>query len=249
VPSAIHATNRKSFGSLIDVADELTAGLRRLTFSRPVSHVYCPLEYARKVHANYVARYGIAPREVVLVGMNPGPWGMAQTGVPFGEVSIVRNWLGLSGTINRPAREHPARPVLGFDCQRSEVSGQRLWGWARERFVTPDKFFARFYVANYCPLLFMEASGRNLTPDKLSATERAKMEDLCDQALRKTMEILRPRLVVGVGGYAEKCARRSLAGFDVTIGRILHPSPASPAANKDWASKVCAQLQDLGCEV
>ena len=65
--------------------------------------------------------------------------------------------------------------VLGFECRRSEVSGARLWGWARDRFGTPQRFFERFFVANYCPLAFMEASGANRTPDKLSAAEQQEL--------------------------------------------------------------------------
>jgi single-strand selective monofunctional uracil DNA glycosylase len=126
------------------------------------------------------------------------------------------------------------------------VSGKRLWGWARESFGTPKRFFNRFYVANYCPLLFMESSGRNVTPDKLAARERAALEAECDAALRRTIEVLRPRYVIGVGNYAEKCAQRSLTGMDVTIGRILHPSPASPIANKDWAKQATKQLGEMG---
>lgn len=231
---------------MLAIADELSASLAKLRFSGTVTHVYNPLEYAREVFAEYASRYGAAPKEVVLVGMNPGPWGMAQTGVPFGEVSVVRDWLKLEGAIGKPQREHPARRVLGFECPRSEVSGRRLWGWAREQFETPQRFFRRFYVANYCPLLFMESTGRNLTPDKLSASERATLEAACDAALRRTVESLRPRYVIGVGNYAEKCALRSLAGMNLTIGRILHPSPASPSANKDWARQAASQMKDLG---
>ena len=32
-------------------------------------------------------------KRVVFLGMNPGPFGMAQVGVPFGEVAAVRDWL------------------------------------------------------------------------------------------------------------------------------------------------------------
>jgi single-strand selective monofunctional uracil DNA glycosylase len=237
---------KKTPKNLLAVADELSASLANMRFAGAVTHVYNPLEYAREVFAEYACRYGSAAKETVLVGMNPGPWGMAQTGVPFGEVSMVRDWMKIAGTIGKPPREHPARRVLGFECPRSEVSGRRLWGWAQEQFGTPQRFFQRFYVANYCPLLFMESSGRNLTPDKLSATERAALEAACDSALRKTIGFLKPRFVIGVGNYAEKCATRSLAGMDLTIGRILHPSPASPAANKDWAAQVARQMKNLG---
>jgi single-strand selective monofunctional uracil DNA glycosylase len=180
-----------------------------------------------------------------MVGMNPGPFGMAQTGVPFGDVAMVRDFLGITGAVGKPAREHPARPIAGFECHRSEVSGTRLWGWVRDRFGTADRFFDRAFVANWCPLVFMDESGRNRTPDKLPAHERAPLFRACDDALARIAEALRPTVVIGVGGFAEKRARAAL-GPSADIGSILHPSPASPAANRDWAGLVDAQLQDLG---
>src|SRR6185503_20305177 len=117
--------------TLLDIADRLRRELKRPRFAAPVAYVYNPLEYAAETYRCYINRYGTAPREIVMIGMNPGPWGMAQTGVPFGEVGMVRDWLGIEGVVGRPAREHPKRPVLGLSCPRSEVSGARLWGWAR----------------------------------------------------------------------------------------------------------------------
>ncbi len=211
-----------------------------------MTHVYNPLDYAWPAHLEYLERYGRGPKEILLLGMNPGPWGMAQTGVPFGEVVAVRDWLGISAEIGRPAVEHPKRPVLGLACTRSEVSGARLWGWARESFHTPEHFFERFFIANYCPLVFMESTGRNRTPDKLPAAEREPLLAACDRALRRTVEYLRPRLVVGVGAFAEGRAATALADSGVEIGRILHPSPASPAANRGWADAATRQLRELG---
>jgi single-strand selective monofunctional uracil DNA glycosylase len=180
--------------------------------------------------------------------MNPGPWGMAQTGVPFGEVAAVRDWLGISEPVDRPGREHPKRPVEGFACSRSEVSGRRLWGLFRERFKTADRFFGDHFVVNYCPLVFMEQSARNRTPDKLPATERVSLDQACDRHLQSIVSSLQPEFVVGVGAYAEKCLRRVLeaSGHDARLARILHPSPASPAANQDWAGKATDQLQQAG---
>ena len=181
--------------------------------------------------------------------MNPGPFGMAQTGVPFGEVSMVRDWLGICEAVNKPDPEHPKRPVEGFDCSRSEVSGKRLWGWARDRFTTPETFFARFYVHNYCPLTFMADTGRNITPDKIKAAEREPLFRVCDLALGRVVEALSPGLVVGVGAFAEGRARKALAGLDLRIGRLLHPSPASPAANRGWADAADRMLKALGVRV
>src|SRR6266550_515031 len=112
---------------LIAAARELSAQVGRLRFAAPVTHIYNPLEYARLAHEEYLAKYGGGKKRVVFLGMNPGPFGMAQTGVPFGEVAAVRDWLRIDAPVNRPTLEHPRKPVLGFDCSRSEVSGERLW--------------------------------------------------------------------------------------------------------------------------
>jgi single-strand selective monofunctional uracil DNA glycosylase len=187
---------------------------------------------------------------VVLVGMNPGPWGMAQTGIPFGCVSFVADWLGLEcHTVGRPDPECPRRRVLGFDCRREEVSGTRLWGWARDRWGTPDRFFATMWVTNYCPLLFLDAEGRNLTPDRLRAAERDAVTVPCDRALRRVVEALRAEWVIGIGGFAESRVLRACEGLPVRIGRILHPSPASPRANRGWAEDATAGLRRLGIDV
>jgi single-strand selective monofunctional uracil DNA glycosylase len=225
----------KNASPLIAISRRLSDEVEGLRFAAPVTHVYNPLVYARAPHEDYLERYGRGPREVLLLGMNPGPFGMAQTGVPFGDVALVRDWLGIEARVERPPREHERRPVLGFACPRSEVSGSRLWGWARDRFETADRFARRFFVANYCPLVFMEASGANRTPDKLPASEREALFAACDRALRETADALAARRVVGVGAFAAARARVALAGLPVAIDTIPHPSPASPAANRGWA--------------
>jgi single-strand selective monofunctional uracil DNA glycosylase len=52
--------------------------------------------------------------------------------------------------------------------------------------------------------------------------------------------------VVGIGAFAEKRARTALADCQIRIGRILHPSPASPAANRGWAEQATRELRELG---
>ena len=232
---------------LVAIGRELSDKVDALLFPS-VPFVYNPLAYARAPHEAYLERWGSkTPREVVMVGMNPGPFGMAQTGVPFGDVAMVRDFVRVTGLVGRPAREHPRRPVKGFDCTRSEVSGTRFWGWARDRFGSAERFFEKVFVANWCPLVFMEDSGRNRPPDKLPTAERAELFRACDDALSRVVEALRPRLVVGIGRFAEQRARTAL-GSEIGIGGILHPSPASPAANRDWAGHVDAQLRTLGFE-
>ena len=230
----------------IRISRALSRAVGKLHFGAPVTHVYDPLVYARASHEEYLRRFARRGPDALLLGMNPGPFGMAQTGVPFGEVALVRDWMGIEEPVGRPRPEHPKRPVLGFDCERSEVSGARLWGWARERFGTPQAFFERFFVWNYCPLVFLEESGRNRTPDKLPAAEREPLFAACDGALRRMAELIGPRLVIGVGRFAELRARRALSANGVAFGTILHPSPASPAANRGWAREAERQLSALG---
>jgi single-strand selective monofunctional uracil DNA glycosylase len=233
---------------LVEISRTLAKEVDALSFAAPVTHVYDPLVYARAPHEAYLERYGRGPKEVVLIGMNPGPFGMAQTGVPFGDVAMVRDWLGIEGKVGKPPHEHPKRPVVGFDCTRAEVSGTRLWGWARDRFGTADAFFARFFVVNYCPLVFMEETGRNFVPEKLPVEEREPLFAACDRALAACLEALSPEVVVGVGKFAEDRARAVL-GEDARIGRILHPSPASPLANRGWAQAVDGALHALGVTI
>ena len=231
------------------IIDDLLEDLRPLRFTPPVAYVYNPLEYAKEAYGLYLQRYADGPKDIVLLGMNPGPWGMAQTGVPFGEVTAVRDWLGIETYIGQPGSMHPKRPVEGFACGRSEVSGKRLWGWARDTFNTPERFFSRFFVANYCPLLFIEESGRNRTPNNLRAAERKPLLSACDRALRRTIEWIRPHYVVGIGQFAADRARDVLSGRDMTIGRITHPSPANPKANRGWNSLIMQELSGLGIKI
>ena len=231
------------------INDELLKELKKLRFGPPVTHVYNPLEYARKAYDRYLQRYAGSPREVVMLGMNPGPWGMAQTGVPFGEVAAVKKWLKIEAPIGVPAKMHPKRPVDGFGCRRSEVSGRRLWGWAGKTFQSPDHFFARFFVANYCPLLFLEESGRNRTPNTLPKAELKPLLTACDRALRLTVEWMGPRYVVGIGEFAARQARTALADLDVRVGRITHPSPANPKANQGWEALVEKEFADMGIQL
>ena len=231
--------------ALIDAARELSASVEKLSFAAPVSHRYNPLAYAWAAHELYLRRYGASRKKVVFIGMNPGPFGMVQCGVPFGEIAAVRDWMGIEVAIERPEHENPKRPIEGFACVRSEVSGRRLWGLFQQRFGTPEAFFADHFVANYCPLAFFD-NGRNLTPDKLPAAEAAPLYAACDRHLRALVAALDAQWVIGVGAFAEQRAAQALNGTAVRIGRVLHPSPASPAANRGWAAAATAQLAAQG---
>ncbi|MCW1922065.1 single-stranded DNA-binding protein [Luteolibacter arcticus] len=233
--------------ALIAASRTLADRLRPLTFST-ASHVYLPLDYAREPHELYLQRFGGGKKRVVFLGMNPGPFGMAQTGVPFGEIPAVRDWMGISAPVGKPAAEHPKRPVQGFDCPKSEVSGRRLWGLFAERYPVADDFFREHFVLNYCPLVWMSATGANLTPDKLPSNEMEAVESACLDHLAAALEVLDPQYLIGVGGYAEERLKAAAerTGTKATLGRILHPSPASPAANRGWGEAATKQLLAQG---
>jgi single-strand selective monofunctional uracil DNA glycosylase len=228
--------------NLIKIARELSQSVCSLSFELPTAYIYNPLEYAWEMHRQYLELAGGGKKKVVFLGMNPGPYGMAQTGVPFGEIPAVRDWMGLKGGVKKPNPEHPKRPVDGLECTKSEVSGRRLWGLFSDKFPSAHEFFNDHFVANYCPLVFMEESGKNRTPDKLPAAETKPLELFCDDHLRGIIQILEPEWLVGVGGFAEKRATVALSGMNVQIGKILHPSPASPLANRGWAVAATKQL-------
>ncbi|MCO5100650.1 MAG: single-stranded DNA-binding protein [Burkholderiaceae bacterium] len=244
-----------SADDLVRIAHALARAVERLRFGPPVVHVYNPLVYAWPMHEAYLRRFGATRKRVMFVGMNPGPFGMMQTGVPFGEVAAVRDWMRLDAPLSRPARQHPKRPIEGLSCRRSEVSGQRVWDWAASRFGSPEAFFEHAIVLNYCPLVFLAESGRNCTPDKLPAAELQPLQHACDLHLRRALGVLAPQWAIGIGGYAFRRLGVVLAGKRdgtagaegaVRIGQVLHPSPASPLANRGWAAQVDAQLEALG---
>jgi single-strand selective monofunctional uracil DNA glycosylase len=231
---------------IVAAASELRDAVKKLRFAPPVSHVYNPLEYAWAAHEEYVRRYARSRKHTVFLGMNPGPFGMAQTGVPFGEIAAVRDWLHIVAPVGAPPVQHPKRLIRGFDCPRTEISGQRLWRLFADRFGSAEKFFASHFVLNYCPLAFLEQSGCNRTPDKLPAVEKIALFRLCDEHLRKVVAALSPEWLIGVGDFAAKRAEHIFTKAPPRIGRILHPSPASPAANRNWSAVVIKQLQQLG---
>lgn len=233
---------------LLSATRKVCRDLAGLEFSDPVTHVYNPLTYAKKSHYEYINQFGNTQKKVLLMGMNPGPWGMAQTGVPFGEIAAVRDWMGIEQPVQTPKLEHPKRPIEGFDCKKSEVSGRRLWGLFAEHYPKPESFFKDYFAVNYCPLVWMEESGRNRTPDKIVASEMEPVITACDRYVQTYIKTLEPDYVIGVGAYAETCLKRICKSIrqTPTVGKILHPSPASPAANRDWAGTATKQLKEIG---
>lgn len=240
---------------IIEYAAKLRDKASHIDAGNTASCVYNPLKYAWKPHQMYLERFGTGQKRVVFLGINPGPFGMAQSGVPFGEIDAVKNWMGIEAEVGKPDSEHPKRPVDGFDCPKSEVSGRRLWTLMKERYGPAENFFAEHFVANYCPLVFMNETGKNITPDKLPAAQRSKLFRICDTHLTEIIMELKPEFLVGIGKFAEKQLNRLLKEKETeglsfspypVVTNVLHPSPASPHANRGWAEQAVKQLKDAG---
>jgi single-strand selective monofunctional uracil DNA glycosylase len=237
----------KTASSILRASSAFSARALQLKFHPPVQYVYNPLLYARASYSRFVRRYAGSPTRVLFLGMNPGPWGMAQTGIPFGEVGMVRDWMCIRAAVGHPPKEHPRVPVRGFDCTRSEVSGSRFWGLMRNRFPDPVEFFREHFVANYCPLLFLDKDGRNITPDKIAGGDREALFRLCDVLFLNLVKALSPRWVIGIGAFALKRIRSALeSAMGMNVAMIPHPSPASPQANRDWAGQAVRALAESG---
>lgn len=232
--------------TILKLEKKLSKELNSLKFSKPVAHVYNPIDYAWDSFSQFTENYGSGSKKVLFVGMNPGPFGMAQTGVPFGEVSLVKDWLKIKAKVKKPKSEHPKRPIQGFDCTRSEISGQRLWGYFKEAYKTPRRFFKNHHVVNYCNLIFMETSGKNITPDKLPLKVRNQLYSICDNYLEKKIQYYSPDVIIGIGKFAEARTTKVLGkDSDIAIRTVLHPSPASPIANRGWAPQADKQLKAI----
>ena len=230
---------------ILQAIDILNAKLSELTFSGEVACTYNPLDYALNAHKIFLKKYGQGKKRTIFLGMNPGPYGMVQTGVPFGDVSMVKQWLKIEAKIKPPEIQHPKRPVTGYDCDKSEVSGTRFWGMMADRYPKANDFFAQHFVINYCPLVWMTESGKNITPDKLPKSAMTAVNKACDEFVRFAIEYYQAEHLVGIGAFAEKQLLRLFDKDSYAIGRMLHPSPASPIANKHWPQRAIQDLKDL----
>jgi len=229
---------------IINRTKELAIALENTRSIIPDSlFVYNPLTYALDMHLAYIEKYAIENTKILFLGMNPGPFGMTQNGIPFGEIGFVKDYFHFDCEIKKPFDEHPSRPIQGLDCSRSEVSGKRFWSLMSNHYGNADALVGQVYVANYCPLVFLEKTktAKNITPDKLPKDVRTIINRICDEYLWDTQEILKCQNLIGIGKYAEK----KLKNDKYPYSSILHPSPASPLANKGWSERASTKLEEL----
>ena len=216
-----------------------------------VDVVYNPLAYAWEPHRAYLESAAGGGAKTLLLGMNPGPHGMGQMGIPFAATSVVRDLLKITDLeVGQPRNPHPKRPVSGLDWPKEEVSGTRLWGLLADEYGDAGSIFKSVFLLNHCPLmLFSGDRATNITPDKIAGPTTRKLLERCDQHLREVVGIMQIERVIGVGRYSEKRAYNALSSIGVEVTTCWHPSPASPLANRnggaDWRANVRAVLPNV----
>ena len=226
------------------------AAIPKLEKKTIVAHATNPLDYAWPHHEQYLLKWGNRGGKTLLLGMNPGPWGMAQTGVPFGATEVAQSFLQIEAReLETPSNAHPKRPIEGMALERQEISGTRLWNLMKAHFGTVENTFNNLFVVNHCPLLLLGETGKNITPNNLPSAIMSPLLKACDEHLLDVIDIIGVTRVIGIGKYAEQRARLALGaektgsgtsrdGRSIRINTCWHPSPASPLANRndgeDW---------------
>jgi single-strand selective monofunctional uracil DNA glycosylase len=227
------------------LSDKCTKKIPNLLKHKDVAHVTNPLDYAWELHEQFITKWAGCGAKTLLLGMNPGPYGMAQTGVPFGATKMATDVLGMEPVeLQTPSGAHPKRPIQGLSMERQEVSGTRFWTFMVEHFGSIESTFSNIFVVNHCPLLILGETGRNITPVDIPKSIINPILDLCDQHLKSVVDIMGIERIVGVGNYAKKRAKTIVPELD--IDAMWHPSPASPLANRnggaDWRANVASKL-------
>ncbi|CAH0690088.1 unnamed protein product [Spodoptera exigua] len=200
----------------LDLADELNLSLEQFQLPKKVEVVYNPTIYAREPFEMYVRKYCNTPKPILFFGMNPGPFGMSQTGVPFGEIESVRDWLGITGQVGKPPVEIRGREVLGFQCKKTEASGKKFWGLFKNLCITPENFFRSSFVYNYLPQQWMTRSGSNLTPGECKKAEVEVLYRICDPVFHKVLELYEVEIIVAIGKFCETRAKETIKKYSLT---------------------------------
>lgn len=240
---------KKSFSltdTLLGFSKTLVQSLQKIDIGQFTNDIimYNVLDYAWDAWEQYITQYAKGTAHTLVLGINPGPHGMVQTGIPFGNISTVQHYLNIQPNIQHDKiSPHPRRPVLGLTYTREEPSGKLLWGTIQEMYPNPNDFFSDFFVLNYCPLAFFsnDEKASNLTPDKLPKIYQSHIEILCSKHLAQYLVGFQITRILAVGKYTQQIAGKVLegGGLDILMPKqkievqyLTHPSPLNPNHKK-----------------
>ncbi|KAL4709369.1 hypothetical protein ACJJTC_013658 [Scirpophaga incertulas] len=248
IVSSFFSTQVSISTKFLEVLDQLNNSLEELQLLRSIKCIYNPTKYARRTFEMYVQKYCNTEKQIMYFGMNPGPWGMSQTGVPFGEINSVKDWLKINGVVEKPPTELPARPVKGFECTRSEISGRRFWGLFKELCVSPENFFRTSFVYNYLPQQWMKSNGCNLTPGDFGTLQMEPLYNICDPIFIEVLKLYEVQTIVAIGKFCEtralKALKKYLPDSSIQVFYLPHPSPRT-VNNNNWDQKAIECLKKL----
>jgi Uracil DNA glycosylase superfamily. len=196
------------------------------------------LEYLEKAERGSV--------RTLYLGMNPGPYGMYRTGIPFCDFVTKREFLKITASVDETFIDVDAVRGEKPDEKRREVSGMRLWGLFESVYHSPERFFSSSLVLSYSPLIFFRSEGRraNIALSDVKSLDRKRIEKVSDEFLKRYIKELKCDTLVGIGDYAHRALVRCSDGERLL--KIAHPSPANPAANGDWAGRTYCYLKSEG---
>ncbi|XP_047511589.1 single-strand selective monofunctional uracil DNA glycosylase [Pieris napi] len=231
----------------LKIIGDYNESLKNIKLPETVTHVYNPTIYARDTFEMYIRKYCNTKKKIMFFGMNPGPWGMSQTGVPFGEISSVRDWLGIEGCVGKPLEENAARPVRGFDCTRTEVSGKRFWGLFKKLCGFPEVFFETSLVYNYINQQWMNSKGCNITPADFKMSQMESLYNIGDLVFANVLRLYGVETVVAIGRFCLVRAQKAISQYillkNVKVIYLPHPSPRV-VNNNDWEERAISCLRN-----
>ncbi|XP_073844130.1 single-strand selective monofunctional uracil-DNA glycosylase-like [Musca autumnalis] len=237
---AVNRENQKSFSEqFYESSYWLNEALKQPTPELQTFYgIYRPLDYAAQIYRNFLQKYLNGPKRILFVGMNPSRYGSLLTGIPFGDITTVRDRMQLD--------------VSSLDSMEigEEQSSQRFWNLIKSIFNDEqdfiDRFFQNCFVHNVCPLVFINNNGHNVSFQSLAermTMETRQIEVICRSYLELQVQLLQPEIIIAVGWYAFNMLR-SLDYYKngrCIVEKIPHPSPKNFDSELDWIN-VCKPM-------
>ena len=205
--------------------------------------VWNPQLYGLPLYRRFAAEHLPHARGgIVAFGLNPGKYGMAQTGIPFTDVTRAAR----VGIAIEPPGLAPAslRPFL--KSYRVERSSASVYGLLDEAWGSPREGWRALWAVAPCGLLFLEKDGENVTPADARLARRDDVRELRLRVIRESIAAAKPRGVLLLGQDVARVAAEALAAEDVLV--VDHPVARGPGRRGPawWAQTVTEAVRKKG---